>query len=393
MFAPVRILLGAVGCIVLDAAAVTQGPGLRVTSVARTSNGSEVVWVARGAGSTNELVQFSLPSGGSTNVLHSVVPAGGVAPWYDVTVTSLVPVSISGSFLRVLGPKIGPPQAIPQLAGSPDQQTPAWVGWSDVSSNGAAIHQFQASPVADFSAAVMETWPMGNGESIAVLGSTDLFCRVRAWSYYPEAGGVAGAWSSARVQRVMLNNPPQGLRVPGLTTQRAFSVSWSAPSLTTIHQVQYSPSDAFTGDVAETWPLGTQEIAQVAQNGVSYFRVRAWSHMPESGGVASAWSAVAACTSAVQLAAPVFTNLPPAVTGTFSVGWTPVGGAAIYELQLRATNGVLQRSFWPLQPVEPGIPAGTATVAVVRVRAWTKLPELGGEDGVWSESRLLQVFP
>ena len=65
----------------------------------------------------------------------------------------------------------------------------------------------------------------------------------------------------------------------------------------------------------------------------------------------------------------------------------------IYELQLRNNSGDLLHSYWPTQPHESGIPAGPATSLVVRVRAWTALPESGGEDGVWSTSASILVLP
>ena len=386
------LLLGAGG--VWTALSEAGAPGVRVTSIGLASNGLAVGWVARGGGETNALLASILPGrSNGTAIVAVVAPAGGVPPWYDVAVTSVVPTTLPAAFFQVGGPSLPAPGDAPALSAAPDQRSPGAVAWSIASTGLVAIYQFQAAPGSNFEAEVMETWPMGSVETIPVLGSTDLFCRVRAWNYPPEAGGLASAWSSSRVYRILLTNAPHLLTVPAVTTQRQFSIAWQAPALTAIHQVQHTPDPAFASEVAETWPQGTQEMVLVAQNGVRHFRVRSWSRPPEQGGAPTDWTPTAACTALVQLAAPAFTNIPASVSGPFAIGWTPVPGAAIYELQLRNSGGDLLQSYWPTLPHEPGIPAGPATSIMARVRAWTALPEVGGEDGVWSADAGILVLP
>ena len=118
----------------------------------------------------------------------------------------------------------------------------------------------------------------------------------------------------------------------------------------------------------------------------TYFvRIRAWSDLPELGGVTTVWSALTTCLANVQLPPPTITNITMSDVHAVNVDWTDIDGCAIYELQISDEIAFLSWvGYWPTQSYEFDAPVGSWNPVYARVRAWSALPEAGGVAGHWS---------
>lgn len=359
-------------------------PGVRVVDSVLTNGQLAITWVARGGGQTNVLMGSATAGEGPGVGVVTAVVGGGTAPWFDVCVTSVVPAVSSSRFFSVLGRLPGDGLVAPGLT-SPAGHALNFFPLSWSAPTGGVLFQLQVSSNQSFASSVRESWPLGLDESVGLGENADYFSRVRAWSYYPESGGAAGPWSATRSNRVFTSTAPTVTNLPVTVTNPALNVKWSAIPLASMYQFQFSPSSSFAFNVAEAWPLGTEQESFLGEDAPFFFRVRAWSAAPETGGVATAWSAVTSCVAVVQLPAPVITNIALFGTNEVNVFWTVVPGTRIYEIQKAATNSFVPYvAYWPSNSFEFGIPLSAGLTNFFRVRAWSSLPETGGVAGHWS---------
>lgn len=314
----------------------------------------------------------------------NVIPAGGTAPWFDVGMTSTVELASTSGFYKITC------FMSPGALSAPDIHVPSShvldtlpIGWTGPA--GAALYQLQTSPDPQFLTAVRETWPLGTYEPVTVQSSGDYFSRVRGWSYYPESGGIHGSWSVVGSNRIFVSSAPAPVVLPSTTTNAHIHAAWPPVPFTRIYQLQYTSIPGFTVNIAETWPGDPGEELFLGADATFFVRVRAWSDLPELGGVTTAWSAPTTCSATVQLPSPTISNINMSDVHTVNVDWTDIDGSAIYELQISDEISFSSwAGYWPIQSYEFDAPTGSWSPVYARVRAWSALPEAGGVAGHWS---------
>jgi len=276
-------------------------PGIGISQISCSGGQITLVWVGPGGGATNRVVWSpSLGLGATQEVVWQGVLTNGTPPWYDVGCTTKVATaSLTSGFFRLYGSLPFANVATPQFTSAGGQylnQLP--LGWTG--SDHSAIFQLQVSPNAQFNSQINETWPLGTNENVSFASNQALYCRVRAWSYYPENGGQAGGWSAVQTNQGFVSTAPTFTGLPVSVTNTTLVVNWSAIPMSCIYQFQYSSRADFSTNIAETWPLGNLETIWIGQNGWQFLRVRAWSQLPEAGGLATDWSQVGSCYFTVQ---------------------------------------------------------------------------------------------
>ena len=376
------VLLPAI--IVLGAFATqAQDFGVRFESVQTTENQIVIKWVGRG-GSTNLLLKSESLGAPFMPMATNVIPVGGIAPWFDVGMTSTVELAATSGFYKISCFIPAEAPSAPDILVPPAHVLDTLpIGWTGPA--GAALYQLQTSPDPQFLTAVRETWPLGTFEPVTVQASGDYFSRVRGWNYYPESGGIHGPWSVVGSNRIFVSSAPAPVVLPSTTTNAHIHAGWTPVPYARIYQLQYTPSPGFTGNIAETWPGDPGDELFFGTDSTHFVRVRAWSDLPEIGGVTTAWSAPTTCSATVQLPPPTITNITMSDVYAVNVDWTDIDGCAIYELQISDEISFSSwAGYWPIQSYEFDAPTGSWNPVYARVRAWSALPEAGGVAGHWS---------
>jgi hypothetical protein len=178
---------------------------------------------------------------------------------------------------------------------------------------------------------------------------------------------------------------------PSPDTDGTYPISWNLVSDAALYQLQESTDSAFGTVSDEFWPTNSYDEITDRQGGTYYYRVKAWSSTPETGGVSSDWSDTITVT--VGISAPVASANMASILpgGQFVFSWDSIEGAVIYEVDGRIQDfpglpnpPVWNRTSWPTGISETiTIDSGSAQY-YFRVRAWTDLPENDGTASEWS---------
>ncbi len=211
--------------------------------------------------------------------------------------------------------------------------------WSDQSGSGATIYELWEDDNASFTSPNYY-WPTPNNQWVT-NGNGTYYYRVRAWTNTPENGGVSSGWSNVVDMIVDIPAAPPNtptLSDPGGTdTDGIYTVQWTDESSSgaTIYELQDYYNTTFENP-GRYWPSSNSEQITQTTNGTYYYRVRAWTDVPENGGVSSGWSNI------VDIIVDTSTTVNPPVlydpggvntTGNYDVSWSEVSVAEYYKLQ------------------------------------------------------------
>lgn len=115
------------------------------------------------------------------------------------------------------------------------------------------------------------------------------------WSYYIEVMNSGRIISRSKVVSVSVPAPvtPALYKLSRPMPIFRFRLKWSKNAGDYIYQlVEDTKPDFSTPDLPQYWPTGNFEYIPPREPGTYYYRVRAWTNLPESGGIASGWSNV-----------------------------------------------------------------------------------------------------
>ncbi len=185
-----------------------------------------------------------------------------------------------------LGPTINQPGTIYENTGF-------WLTWSKVST--AKMYQVYMDTTSSFSSSnLKQFWPSSNSEPIPAQAAGTYYFKVRGWTAAPEKGGNATYWSQTLTltvqQKIPVIDHANDPVPPAVVYPATFTVDWSDVPGTKIYEVNMIEYGAGSGTKREFWPSGSVETITPLKPGIFNITVRAWSDLPENGGVATAWS-------------------------------------------------------------------------------------------------------
>ncbi len=110
---------------------------------------------------------------------------------------------------------------------------------------------------------------------------------------HPINGRFWRTWTN--IVNVYVPPPAPTLFAPGRTpvNGHGFLMQWTRSPADTIYELQEDTSSTFNAPDGQYWPTASQEPIPAKNAAAYWYRVRAWSGLPEQGGAASAWSNVA----------------------------------------------------------------------------------------------------
>jgi hypothetical protein len=268
--------------------------------------------------------------------------------------------------------------------------------WFSTGAN-TVIVQIQQSTSSSFNTNVTEYWPRVAPERVTINAPGEYFFRMRAWNALPEQGGQSSGWSN--IVSTVVSSPlatptitPLGTLIAG----QSVPVKWSSVSGAFIYQLVMDTTSAFgSANERQFWPQSPTDTIPNIPIGTYYFKVRAWSNIPENGGAASWWSQTVTAT-VTTFPTPVINPVNETYAGqVIPVTWNAITGAKMYQVQFDTQNDFAssnKKEFWPQSAIEQ-IPGQTAGTYYIRVRAWTDAPENGGVRSVWSSVVTITVLP
>src|SRR6185295_7954616 len=77
---------------------------------------------------------------------------------------------------------------------------------------------------------------------------------------------------------------------PRPPVSNGFKLTWSSGPNEFIYQLVESRLPGMGGQLVEYWPSSPQQIIPPKASGTYFYQVRAWSNLPQQGGVAGPWS-------------------------------------------------------------------------------------------------------
>ena len=237
---------------------------------------------------------------------------------------------------------VGVPPNVPALTdpGDIDRNGCYELTWSDESASGAMWYQVREDDDPDLSDAITFYWrgvgqfaPDDLGTSQWIGGQDPAsrkqdgtyYYQVRAWTDTPENGGLPSDWSNIVDMQVILDTSPAAstLNDPGnVSPNGQYQVTWSDESAS--GAAWYELWEDTDPDLDDATTFFWRSVGQFAPDDLGtdqwisnkspstatyYYRVRAWTDIPENEGICSAWSDVESIEVNIQLVSMTFDDL------------------------------------------------------------------------------------
>ena len=357
-----------------------QNNGQDISTQTYTGNGSwqKLTWNYSGKSSASSVYQakFMIYPGQSDN--------GGTLYIDDINLTGGTPPVTPN-----------PPTGLTSNADNPDLDGGYTVSWTAVS--GASNYQLQEANNENFTDAT-DYYPSGTYINISKNPNTEkgkYQYRVRT-----NLSGNYGSFSAPIVVTVGTNPTTPTLTVPSADYNGNYLVEWTdvGSSGATIYELIESTSSDFSTNVNNYWPTLANNRMFNYTNGTYYYKVRAWTAVPEHGGLSSGWSSAGSCTvtmTATRPGAPTLKQMTDAdADGIFKVMWSDESatGATHYEVWESTASDFSQSVsfFWP-QANFVWIDKSANGTFYYKARSWTDVPENDGISSEWSTVKSITV--
>ncbi|MDP3786785.1 MAG: discoidin domain-containing protein [Candidatus Omnitrophota bacterium] len=279
-----------------------------------------------------------------------------------------------------------PPGGFTSDAADPDLDGNYTISWNAVS--GATNYQLQEANNENFTNAT-NFYPTGTSQGITKNPNTQkgkYQYRVRT-----NLSGNYGSYTAPIIITVGTSPETPTLTVPSTDNNGNYLVEWTdvSSSGATVYELLESTSADFSTALKTMWPTLPQERMFNYTNGTYYYKVRAWTAVPEQGGLSSNWSNVASCAVTMMATRPntPALNQPTDADsdGIFKLIWSDetASGATRYETW-ESPNSDFSAPisfFWPVSNYVWIDKAANGTY-YYKVRSWTALPE---NDGIYSD--------